>query len=166
MQKEHDHPLGLTALIGRWQGSGQGGYPTIDNFNYREYLDITAIPGSASLHYVQRTLLVDAHGVVIKTSHWESGVLRPLAGGRVELACVHINARIELLDGTVEQEPAGGLLLRFSSRLIGNDIRMRSSSRTWHLQDGVLKYDMFMATDKVDQPSLHLEAALQRAEAK
>ncbi len=166
MNNETSALTDLSLLHGAWEGEGLGGYPTIDSFRYREMLDVSPIPGSASLHYVQRTVLVDDQGQVLKTSHWETGVVRPLADGQVELACVHVNARYELLTGNADPDGHGGLALVFESVQIGNDPRMRSSSRTWTISPGQWQYKMTMATDRVGQPTLHLEARLRRAEAR
>jgi hypothetical protein len=154
----------LTILVGRWTGRGEGGYPTIDSFSYQETLDITQFPGSIALHYLQRTELVDALGNVIRPSHWETGVIRPLEDGRVALASVHVTTRSELLKGVAGPGSGGELKLQFESEQINNDPRMRSSSRTWMVTKDAFHYDMYMATDRVDQPTLHLKALLRREE--
>lgn len=152
----------LAPLLGVWKGQGKGGYPTIDEFAYSETLRFLRDPGAPYLTYEQKTDLIDPEGRPIRKSHWEAGILRPLADGSIELACVQGSGRVEILRGkflTVES-PSEGLSLQFQSELIGNDERVRSSSREWFLTGRHFKYVMKMATSSVEEPTLHVEANL------
>jgi hypothetical protein len=72
----------LTPLLGVWKGRGRGGYPTLPGFEYAETLRFNREENAAFLTYEQNTELIDAEGQVIRKSHWEAGVLRPLEDGR------------------------------------------------------------------------------------
>ena len=87
----------LTPLLGVWQGRGHGEYHTIADFDYTETIRFRNEPGAAYLTYEQSTELVDAEGELIRRSHWEAGVLRPLEDGGIELACVQSGGRVEVL---------------------------------------------------------------------
>ncbi len=154
----------LAPLVGIWTGKGEGGYPTIDDFEYTETLQIQHQPGLGYLTYEQKTELVDAAGRVVRRSHWEAGLLRPLEDGSLELACVQAGGRVEVLRGefvNIESKP-GWLKLEFQSKLVGNDERMKSSSREWTITTDRFKYVMEMVTTKVAEPTIHLEANLMR----
>jgi hypothetical protein len=152
----------LTPLVGVWKGRGRGGYPTIVGFDYAETFRVHHDPEAAFLTYEQNTELVDPEGRVIRKSHWEAGVLRPLEDGRIELVCVQGSGRVEVLRGhfLAEESLPEELSLRFKSELIGNDERVRSTVREWSLTGDHFKYVMEMATSEVGEPTLHLETNL------
>jgi hypothetical protein len=156
----------LIPFIGEWEGLGRGGYPTLDDFVYSETFRVLHDQGAAYLTYEQRTELVDSDGFPIRKSHWEAGVLRPLEDGSVELACVQGSGRVEVLRGEflMQESRPGGVSLRFQSEFIGNDERVSSSSRDWHLTGDHLSYVMKMATTRVGEPTRHLEANLVKKE--
>jgi hypothetical protein len=52
--------------------------------------------------------------------------------------------------------------LRFDSKHIANDERMKSSSRQWTVDGSNFNYVQEMATTKVNAPTVHLEASLER----
>src|SRR5690606_12588244 len=80
------HPdLGpLARLIGTWSGEGEGHYPTIEPFRYREQVEFTHA-GKPFLAYRQST--VDL-GTTLP-AHAEAGYLRAVGRGRVELVLAH-----------------------------------------------------------------------------
>jgi hypothetical protein len=152
----------LTPLLGVWTGRGKGLFPTLDTFEYSETFRVQRDPGASFFTYEQDTELTDPQGRSIRKSHWEAGVLRPLDDGSLELACVQGSGRVEILRGMflTKETPAETIALRFQSVLIGNDERVKSTSREWSLSGNHLKYVMKMATSRVEQSSLHLEANL------
>lgn len=154
----------LTPLLGVWQGAGHGEYPTIADFDYTETIRFRREAGADYLTYEQSTELVDAQGNLIRKSHWEAGVLKRLDGGRVELACVQGGGRVEVLRGYIitDGSPPGRLSLHFRSELIGNDERVRGTSREWHLDGDQFRYVIKMAAVGVDEPILHVEASLHK----
>jgi hypothetical protein len=154
----------LTLLLGVWTGRGHGGYPTLAVFTYAETLLVHRDGEAPFLTYEQNTELIDAEGQVIRKSHWEAGVLRPLEDGRVELACVQGSGRVEVLRGEfrgIETFPEN-LSIRFESEFIGNDDRVRCTSREWTVSGDNFKYEMEMATSTVGELTLHLETNLSK----
>ena len=154
----------LTPLLGVWQGSGHGEYPTIADFNYTETIRFRREAGADYLIYEQSTELVDAQGNLIRKSHWEAGVLKPLVDGGIELACVQGGGRVEVLRGTFVTggDQSGSFSLQFRSVLVGNDERVRSTSREWLLDGEQFWYVMEMAALNIDEPVLHVEASLHK----
>lgn len=152
----------LSALLGVWKGKGRGEFPTIETFDYSETLVVKLAPNEGFLIYEQSTDLIDEEDHPIRKSHWETGILRPLENGWIELACVQGSGRVEVLHGKFgEQDSAiGGFTLSFESVLVGNDKRVRCSSRDWILTGQHLTYEMKMGTTNVTEPTRHLKARL------
>jgi hypothetical protein len=152
----------LSPLLGVWKGRGRGSYPTIDGFDYVETLQIRRDSDAPYLTYEQSTELIGEDGNPIRKSHWEAGVLRPLDDGSFELAYVQSSGRVEVLRGELiaDESLSGKLSLRFHNELIGNDSRVRSTSREWHVPGSRFQYVMSMAAISVDEPALHVEASL------
>ena len=74
--------LGL--LEGTWQGEGRGEFPGVTSFGYRETLVFTR-RDERILAYDQRTQkLYDGQTEYIP-SHWESGFIRILESGDLEM---------------------------------------------------------------------------------
>ncbi|MCI0553183.1 MAG: FABP family protein, partial [Anaerolineae bacterium] len=94
-------------------------------------------------------------------SHWESGFIRLLPDGQVELLNSQSNGRQERLVGSLEQT-ATGLILRLESAAILNDPRMSKTSRTITLDGDSLHYTLSMGTTAVPGPAHHVEATLKR----
>lgn len=152
----------LSPLVGTWKGQGEAVYPTINTYEYRESLSIRQDDDSPYLTYEQSTALIDGDGHRIRKSHWEAGLIRPLADGRIEIACVQSGGRVEILRGEVftDKNSPDLLTLRLQSELVVNDDRVRSTNREWSLKDNQLSYEMNMATTMVEAPTIHLKATL------
>lgn len=151
----------FTLLEGTWIGEGQGGYPTISSFAYREMLSFTR-RDDLSIAYVQRTQkhVEGQTGHVI--SHWENGFIRVLESGELELVNAQSGGRSEVLVGVIET--SGDVIrIRFTSKTIMNDPRTVRSARIFELDGDTLRYEMEMQTTKVDQMTQHLKIVLQRA---
>lgn len=95
------HPVcaPLAFLLGTWQGTGTGVYPTIDGFSYAEEVSFTHA-GKPFVAYTQKTKDAGS-GLPL---HAEAGYLRPQEGGRVELVLVQPSGIAELLEGTVQYQ--------------------------------------------------------------
>lgn len=93
------HPVcaPLAFLLGTWQGTGTGIYPTIEDFSYIEEASFAHV-GKPFVAYGQKTRDADT-GLPL---HAEAGYLRPQGDGRVELVLVQPSGIVELLEGTVE----------------------------------------------------------------
>lgn len=93
------HPVcaPLAFLLGTWQGTGTGIYPTIEDFSYIEEASFAHV-GKPFVAYGQKTRDADT-GLPL---HAEAGYLRPQGDGRVELVLVQPSGIVELQEGTVE----------------------------------------------------------------
>jgi nitrobindin-like protein len=91
----------LAWLIGEWHGEGRGAYPTIDDFAYRETSTfLHPRPDRPFLTYAQRTWLLPAE----TPSHSETGFLRGISRGRVELVLSQPSGVVAVHDGTITDE--------------------------------------------------------------
>ena len=155
------HPsLGpLAALVGTWHGEGDGAYPTIETFRYREEVEFVH-DGRPVLAYRQRTWRIDADTPM----HTESGYLRGPIDGRVELVVAQPTGfgEVALLDVREDAEAlvlegARTTLTRSPSAKPVADVR-----RTFRLDGDTLHYDLWM-TYGGHEDTHHLRAILHRA---
>jgi hypothetical protein len=150
----HPEVTPLSFLLGTWVGHGEGDYPTVAPFRYREQLEVSHV-GKAFLTWSQRTWSDDDH----RPLHAETGYLRPGTPGHAELVVAHPNGLVELSEGTVD-----GTALSLRSRLVGRTSTAKEvTALTRHIDvDGdELRYLLTMAA--VGRPQAdHLRAALRR----
>jgi len=149
----------FTLLEGTWAGEGRGQFPTVTSFDYRETLTFTR-RDEKTLAYEQRTQKRYDGTTEWLESHWESGFIRILENGDLELTAAQIG-RTEVLIGIIDST-TDIIRIRFLSKTITNDPRMISSARTFELEGDTLCYETEMHTTKVDQSTKHLEIVLQR----
>jgi hypothetical protein len=148
-------------LAGTWKGEGRGQFPGVTSFTYRETLIFTR-RDAKTLAYEQRTQKLYDGQTEWLESHWESGFIRILENGELELTSAQIG-RIEALVGNIES--TGDVFqIHFVSKVIANDPRMISSKRTIELEGDILRYEMEMQTTKADQSTNHLKIALRRSQ--
>ncbi len=149
----------LSRLIGTWQGSGRGEFPTIEAFTYRETFEVVEVVPGRRLHYRQRTWRTSVDPAV--PSHVETGFINLSPEGQIELLNAQGSDRVEAMTGTIDETP-GGFMLKLASRSLADDDRMLTSWREWTLDGDNLIYTMGMSTTAVPIGSLHLEAELRR----
>ena len=152
----------LHKLIGTWEGSGSGQFPTIDDFRYREGLEITGDYHGAILHYNQRTwrrLTDDGEA----ESHVETGFIGLTDEGTVEITSSQGLDRVEVLRGALSPGDPG-FSIDLESISISHDSRMIRSWRSIVLGAERLSYTMGMATTAVPDGADHLKAELTRAD--
>lgn len=141
----------LAALPGVWEGPGEGHYPTIEPFGYREQLTFTRLGGKPILHYAQRTWHADDD----RPLHVECGYLRT-DGDRVELVVAQPTGFTETHHGRVE-----GGVIDFGLTAFGRTATARpvqTLRRRWALVDGGLHVDLWMSfAGAVDAHHLHAE---------
>lgn len=150
----------LYVLLGEWSGTGRGEFPTIEPFEYVETLSF-ATDGRPLLHYEQKTKRRRSGESDYVPSHWESGFIRLLPDGKIELTCAQNGGRLEKLTGSIE-ETGTGLILHLKSADFLNDIRMLETSRTITLEGDRLLYTQNMRTNAVTAMTFHIEAILER----
>ncbi len=150
----------LHKLIGTWEGSGSGQFPTINDFEYREVLEISGDYDGALLHYKQRTWRLTDDGEA--ESHVETGFIGLTDDGTVEITSSQALDRVEVLRGKLSST-ADGFSIDVESVSIAHDPRMIRSWRSIVLGAERLSYTMGMATTAVPDGGSHLTAELRRA---
>ncbi|MGB3256388.1 MAG: FABP family protein [Ornithinimicrobium sp.] len=91
----------LAWLIGRWEGAGVVGYPTIESANFGQAVEVTH-DGRPFLEYHSHSWILDASGERLAPSGTESGFFRPLPDGEVELLLTHPTGIVEMYVGTTK----------------------------------------------------------------
>lgn len=148
----------FSRIEGTWRGEGRGEYPGVTSFDYRETLIFTR-RDNKSLAYEQRAQKRYDGQTEWLVSHWESGLIRILENGTLEMVSAQIG-RSEVLIGSIETR-AGIIRIHFVSKTITNDPRMISSTRSFELEGDTLRYEMAMHTTKVERLTPHLKITLQ-----
>jgi hypothetical protein len=154
----HPDVAALAGLIGSWAGEGEGSYPTIDPFRYREEV-VFGHAGKPFLAYRQATVNL-ATGL---PAHAEAGYLRAVGSGRVELVLAHPTGIVELSEGEVAVQPDGLTVHLYSTAVPRTATAKEVSSveRRLSLSGDTLRYQVSMAA--VGQPHQHhLAAELRR----
>ncbi len=90
----------LAFLLGRWEGAGVGGYPTIESFQFGQEISFSH-NGKPFLSYTSRTWRLDAEGRIGPPLSTEAGFWRPQPEGRVELLLAHPTGITEIYLGEV-----------------------------------------------------------------
>ena len=138
----HPNVAPFAWLLGTWQGGGDGDYPTIEKFTFGQEL-IFQQDGRPFMHYMAKAWLLDADGNKVRDAAQETGFLRCLEDGSVEMMLTHNTGITELYLGKVE-----GAKLELST-----DAVMRSATakeyagarRLYGLVEGDLWFAMDMA---------------------
>lgn len=155
------HPLcaPVAFLLGAWRGEGHGGYPGMQPFRYGEEMRVWHV-GKPYLAFEQRTWALDEDGVAGRLLHGESGYLRCLEGGGLELVVAMAPGHVEVSAGRVDGT-------RISLESVGvldapSAVTVSAVKRAWWLEAEVLRYDVEMAA--LDQAmTWHLSAELRRS---
>lgn len=88
----------LAWLVGRWQGAGVVGYPTMESVNFGQEIECTH-DGRPFLTWVSRTWLLDDAGATVRPLATELGFWRPLPDNEVELLLTHPTGIVEMYVG-------------------------------------------------------------------
>jgi len=95
----------LAWLVGRWEGAGVVGYPTIDSRNFGQEV-ICSHDGRPFLEWQSRTWLLDEDGTKVRPLATELGFWRPVEesadGTNVELLLTHPTGFVEMYAGKAE----------------------------------------------------------------
>ncbi|MGE9808625.1 FABP family protein [Janibacter sp. G1551] len=89
----------LAWLIGRWEGAGVVGYPTIESANFGQEIEVSH-DGRPFLRWESRTWLLDEAGEKVRPLATELGFWRPLPDNEVELLLTHPTGIVEMYVGT------------------------------------------------------------------
>ncbi len=148
----------LWFLLGRWEGAGVGGYPTIESFQFGQEISFSH-NGKPYLIYVSRSWLLDADGVPGLPLAMETGFWRPQPEDKVEVLLAHPTGITEIYLGEVtgtKIDLATDVVARTSSAK-----EVRAGRRLYGLVGGELAWAYDMAA--VGQPlQPHLSAQLKR----
>jgi hypothetical protein len=155
----HDDLVGLAFLLGRWEGAGVGGYPTIGSFRFGQEISFSH-NGKPFLIYTSRTWLLDEDGVPGRPLATESGYWRVQPRGRLEILLAHPTGIAEIYVGEItgtRLEVATDVVARTSTAK-----EVTAGRRLYGLVDDDLAwaYDMAAVGESL-QP--HLSAQLKRA---
>jgi hypothetical protein len=90
----------LSFLLGRWEGAGVGGYPTIESFRFGQEISFSH-NGKPFLIYASRSWLLDEDGNLVRPLATETGYWRPQPGGQLELILAHPTGIAEIYVGEV-----------------------------------------------------------------
>lgn len=148
----------LAWLIGRWEGAGVVGYPTIESAHFGQEIEVSH-DGRPFLSWRSRTWLLDEAGGKVRPLATELGFWRPIEGGEVELLLTHPTGVVEMYYGTTE--PAK-IELRTDGVLRSPHAKeYNAASRLYGLVNSNLMWAMDMAA--VGQPlQSHVSAELKR----
>ena len=154
----HPNLRALAPLLGVWQGSGSGEYPTIEPFDYLEEVTFSHV-GKPFLIYGQKTKAA-ADGAPL---HAETGYLRVPEPGQVELVLAHPSGVTEIEVGTYTVDGAT-IELEMTTTQVGltpTAKEVTSLGRHFRLDGDELSYSLQMGA--VGQPMQHhLGAVLRR----
>jgi hypothetical protein len=91
----------LSFLLGRWEGAGVVGYPTIASVNFGQEITFSH-NGKPFLIYSSRTWLLDADGTIGRPLAMEVGFWRPQDNDQLEVLLTHPTGITEIYVGQIE----------------------------------------------------------------
>ena len=97
----HPDVAPLAWLVGRWEGAGVLGYPTIESANFGQELVVTH-DERPFLRWESTTWILDDAGNKVRPSGTELGFWRAGGEGEAELLLAHPTGIVEMYYGTVE----------------------------------------------------------------
>ena len=151
----------LAWLVGRWEGAGVLGYPTIESARFGQEV-VVSHDDRPFLRWESSTWILDEDGEVVRPAATELGFWRPGAGeGEVELLLTHPTGIVEMYYGT--QEP-GRIELQTDGVLRSPSAKeYTSAQRMYGLVKSNLMWVMDMAA--VGEPmTSHVSGELKRVE--
>jgi THAP4-like, heme-binding beta-barrel domain len=143
-------------LLGVWRGEGEGQYPTIRPFRYREEIRFSH-NGKPFLIYAQRTEAIDTG----QPMHGEAGYMRLVGDGRVEFVIAQPIGYAEISLGRVD-----GQRVDVECTSVGRTPTAKpvtSISRSLWLEGGILRYELKMGMEGTPL-ARHLRASFRRAD--
>lgn len=137
----------LAPFVGSWEGAGAGEYPTIEGFAYTQEIHLLPVPGKPFLAYRSATRAADDQ----RPLHAESGWLRLVGDGWVELVVAQGSGVVEITEGLLD-----GSELSLESTTVAGSTTAKSvtaTERRYRVDGDVMTYDLAMAA--VGQPLVH-----------
>jgi len=155
----HEALAPVAFLLGRWEGAGVVGYPTIESARFGQEITFSH-NGKPFLIYSSRTWLLDEEGRTGRPLSMETGFWRPQPGRQLEVLLVHPTGISEIYLGEVtgtKIEMATDAVVRTATAK-----EVTAGRRLYGLVEGDLAYAYDMAA--VGQPlQAHASARLKRA---
>ena len=148
----------VAALVGTWVGTGEGGYPTIEPFSFRERTIFKERPNHPAVHYKQKTWRQTPEGEIV--SHKEKGLLRISSDHTLTLDNIQ-GARAETMVGTWEATNSTWTI-RLRSTDYAGDGRVIASTRAVEIGPDHFNYELTMETAATAEMHLHVQAQLRR----
>ncbi len=87
-------------MVGRWEGTGKGAYPGVEEFDFGQQIDFSHNGGNY-LHYLSQTFEMDAEGRATKPLSMETGFWRPQRDGSIEVVMCHPDGVSEVWYGKI-----------------------------------------------------------------
>ena len=146
----------VTFLLGTWRGEGEGQYPSIKPFRYREEIRFTH-NGKPFLIYAQRTEAIDTG----QPMHAEAGYLRLVGEGRLEFVIAQPIGYAEISLGRVD-----GRRIDVECASVGRTPTAKpvtAISRSFWMDGEILHYEVKMGLEGAPA-SRHLTATFRRAD--
>ncbi|MGP8001804.1 MAG: FABP family protein [Streptosporangiaceae bacterium] len=146
-------------LLGRWEGAGVGGYPTIESFRFGQEVTFSH-NGKPFLSYASRTWLLDEDGNLIRPAATETGYWRPQPNGQIEVVLAHPTGIAEIYVGEIT-----GTKIEMSTDVVARTSTAKEVT-AGHRLYGLIGADLGWAYDMAafGQPlQPHLSAQLKRA---
>ena len=162
MQLDADLPSALVPLaflIGRWEGAGVVGYPTIESANFGQEVEFWH-DGRPFLHYRSQAWLLDDDGQQVRPLASEVGFWRPGPDGDLEVLLSHPTGIVEIYVGTVN-----GPRITLQTVLVARTTTAKeytAATRLYGLVDSDLMWVMDMAAVGQTLQS-HVSGQLKRA---
>ncbi|HLS44067.1 MAG TPA: FABP family protein [Ornithinicoccus sp.] len=148
----------LAWLIGRWEGAGVVGYPTIESRNFGQEI-VVSHDERPFLRWESRSWILDDAGNKVRPGATELGFWRPLPDGEVEFLLTHPTGILEMYYGTTS--PAKIEVRTDSVVRSPHAKEYTAAHRLYGLVNSNLMWVMDMAA--VGQPlTSHLSAELKR----
>lgn len=91
----------LAWLVGRWEGAGVIGYPTMESYNFGQEVEVTH-DGRPFLKWRAQSWRLDEAGDKVSAEADEVGYWRAFSGGEVELVLAHPTGVLEMYVGRTE----------------------------------------------------------------
>jgi THAP4-like, heme-binding beta-barrel domain len=148
----------VSFLLGRWEGAGVGGYPTIESFRFGQEITFSHI-GKPFLIYASRTWILDEDGNLVRLSHTETGYWRPQPDGQIEVVLAQPTGIAEIYVGEIS-----GTKVELSTDVVARTSTAKEVT-AGHRLYGLIGADLGWAFDMaaMGQPlQPHLSAQLKR----
>lgn len=150
----------LAWLIGRWEGAGVVGYPTIESANFGQEVEFRH-DGRPFLHYRSQAWALDDEGNRVRPLATEVGFWRPGENGDLEVLLTHPTGFVEIYVGSID-----GPRVNLQTDLVARTPTAKeytAATRMYGLVESDLMWVMDMAA--VGQPmQSHASAQLKRVE--